>query len=785
MFLATLAAIIAFSTGISAISCYSGSNVCVSKEYADLDTCASCLLPNGVQMLHACTISTVEVTLSCFAQQVACKQSSGVYTTCQTSDCNRCDKPLPNSWLQNTNISFPSFIAPLFRNKAIVLLPRTLKEVGIDFFSGVHTGRSAVSLCLAKPSWTLFLPSTVPFPFNNDPSVMSVLIWQNSAVFSFLSTDCSGESRQPYYMLPQTVNQSETCFVERSSNNTRARSVSLSEAHWVVTIFSLMFQQFPLVFSSYSSQDCSTPPTVNPEEALRIIDLLTDYFMPLLSLVISCRSLLFRPQGSRLILPQFSRLWVSHSPRQDRCAAWFLTSTFNNFVTKLCLAVLVQSNNIRSLVSFWFGLFPTVFSLCPLMACSLFVDDRIISTVSCIYGCLMAAAAFIRVKNLPDWMADMYLNALGIISVIPPLMFASTSAIIAFHPAQFKLNQHDHPVMNIAIRVCNSVFGCSRKTLFWHHARTAELISAIIRGQKTADSSLSRESLISAPNPMSARMMTLLFMSFFWSIYLFCLFALNGLSMIDYFHTFAESKYRSIPIAVFRGLVVIFVLVMIYHLFQSVTEYRARYIRMSTLCRLGLVPYGIQASTSFHLAVKFMATEAIQAVAGKFIPYVLILMTTIIILFFFILMQFLSQNFGISLWKQLIFLLPYVSPITLSEQLLPLLTIGPFLQQLTALIVFCKVLGSTWLSPIRLFRVENSLLELPMRYANCFCLRIRYAYIHIYCTITLTKLQDFSQICGIEASARSSFLGRVYDCFLLVSLYTCQVDDNSISRYSC
>jgi hypothetical protein len=262
---------------------------------------------------------------------------------------------------------------------------------------------------------------------------------------------------------------------------------------------------------------------------------------------------------------------------------------------KSCLAAL-NKVVFGSAASFWFGLFPTVITLEPLMACVLFIPDRIISIVAIIQGCLMAASAFIRLQFLPVWMMSI-VTTLGIISIIPPLMFASTSALIAIHPAQFKINQHDHPAIKIAIRICDAVFGCPRKTLLWHHDRTAELVNAIVGRHKPADSSLSQKSLILAANPMSARMLTLLFMAVFWSIFLFFFGALGVLSLIDYFFTFADSVYRSIPILLLRVLVVIFVAVVTYHLFDSLSKYRARYIRMSNLCRL-------QDVVSFHMELR-------------------------------------------------------------------------------------------------------------------------------------------------------------------------------------
>jgi hypothetical protein len=716
MYLAAIAAIITFSTGISAISCFSGSNICISKQFADADTCASCIQPNRVQLLLACSRSSFSPATSCFSQRISCERNhGGVFTSCQTSNCNTCALPLPDSWLENTNISFPSFMFP-FRNGAVVFLPMPF-SAALQMLSGLKI----VSFCVTKSNWKSFLPPKAPFPFGNDPSVMSVLIWENSAVFSFSSSDCSGESQQPHFLLPpQTVTQTMRCFLER---NSQATSVSVSQTSQVLTYFLLAFQTFPLMISSQPNQDCSNPPTESPaKQALPTIDLLTEYVIPLLSLAISCRSLLFRPHGSRLILPQFSRLWISHSPRQDRCAAWFLTSTFQHFVTTLCLAAIELSGEFSStnltgfsFIAVWFRLFPKVVTLRPLMVCTLFSPDRIISIVACMQGCLMAVGAFIRIQFLPDWMSDIFM-ALGIISFIPALMFASTSALIVFHPAEFKINQHDHRAMKIAVRICNLVFGCSRPTLIWHHARTDQLVNALNRGHKAADALHSQESLISAPNPMSARMLTLLYTAVFWTIYWFFFFAFGVLSLISYFQTFAESTYRNIPILLLRILVVTFVVVLLYHLFESLSKYRARYARMSSLCRRGFVPYGIQSSTSFHLAAKFMATEAIDVVTGKLLIYVFILMIIVVVILFFIALQWISQNFGVSIQAQLewllltFFVLPLFHPLFLS----------------TIFIVFvCNCLGSTWLSPIRLFDVEHTLLKLPMRYANIFCLRIR------------------------------------------------------------
>ena len=255
MFLATLAVIIAFSTGISAISCYEGSNVCVSKEFADEDTCATCIQPNGVQLLSACSRSPFALPAkSCVAQTTSCEKIlGGVFTQCQTSNCNRCALPLPDSWLQNTNISFPSFMFP-FGNGAVVFLPMPFSAT-LQMLSG----RRTVSFCLPKSSWSSFLPPNVPFPFGDYPSVMSVLIWENLSVFSFSSADCSGETQQHHDLLPPQTNvTTERCFVDR--NSSRPRSASLSQANQALTYLLLAFKVFPLVVSSHTNQDCSTPP---------------------------------------------------------------------------------------------------------------------------------------------------------------------------------------------------------------------------------------------------------------------------------------------------------------------------------------------------------------------------------------------------------------------------------------------------------------------------------------------------------------------------------------------
>ena len=111
-----------------------------------------------------------------------------------------------------------------------------------------------------------------------------------------------------------------------------------------------------------------------------------------------------------------------------------------------------------------------------------------------------------------------------------------------------------------------------------------------------------------------------------------------------------------------------------------------------------------------------MATETIEVVTGKLYIYVLILIIIVVVILFFIVLQWISQNFGHSIPAEL-------------SWLLDIIIIGPLIHPLflSAIIIlfFCNVLGSIWLSPIRLFDVEHTLLKLPMRYANFFCLQIR------------------------------------------------------------
>jgi hypothetical protein len=110
-----------------------------------------------------------------------------------------------------------------------------------------------------------------------------------------------------------------------------------------------------------------------------------------------------------------------------------------------------------------------------------------------------------------------------------------------------------------------------------------------------------------------------------------------------------------------------------------------------------------------------MATEAIQTVTGKLLIYVLILMIMFAIIVFFVALQWVSENSGFSIIAQLQFLVTFLLSSTSTRIFL----------QLWFTVFLCNCLGSMWLSPIRLLRVENTLYELPMRYANCCCLQIR------------------------------------------------------------
>ena len=138
------------------------------------------------------------------------------------------------------------------------------------------------------------------------------------------------------------------------------------------------------------------------------------------------------------------------------------------------------------------------------------------------------------------------------------------------------------------------------------------------------------------PKPSGERIMIRVYTAICWTIYGFFFFAFGVLSLISYFGTFAESTYRDIPILLLRILVVAFIVVLIYHLFESLSKYRARYARMSSLCRRGLVPYGIPSSPSFHWAALFMATEAPTVCTGIFLISVSILTILLVHILLFI-----------------------------------------------------------------------------------------------------------------------------------------------------
>jgi hypothetical protein len=302
-----------------------------------------------------------------------------------------------------------------------------------------------------------------PYPFGNDPSVKSVLVWQRQNVFAFSSNDCSGVSRQPSYIAPlhfQTF-ASTICFSESSPQILPPMaSVSLTTVvtadrliDLVINIFFSFLGYSFWIVESFPNQACYTDPQ-QPliSKAVGIIDIFADYVIPLLFLAGSLRSWMFRRNQTRLTLPRFSRLWFSRYGRQDRSAAWFVACTFNDFIVKLCLNY--RALSLSGFLFNWFDWFPVAMAFRPVMVCLLFLQpDRVSICVSVVEGCLIAASSFMRLQFLPAWM---FLPRA--ICIIPPVMFTLTTALVLVHPKPSDTSRPTNFMKNFALRIRDVIF---------------------------------------------------------------------------------------------------------------------------------------------------------------------------------------------------------------------------------------------------------------------------------------------------------------------------------------
>lgn len=708
----------------AAISCNvaSGTGVCaVTDMDASIDTCFQCFVDGGPSESSGCSSGA-----SCNITKLNCEVHGGTFSSCQTSACNACD----SSSLANFT-STPNLVFFLSQTKSLLVF----------FYGG---GRSPPLLCLQQPGWNqsfanVNLLDPTPFPFGSDPSVLSVLIWNNQNVFTFSSPDCSGTPRQPAQIIPFPFSPTQSCFFEGPSSQLLPPSTSLlleyapSDHQFLQRTLEIIAQLASprnvllLSITSYPDPICGMrplPPPPSPpspitsptQSAVYLIGIFSDYLIPLLLLAVCCRSLLFRPAASRLTLPRFFRLWLSHSDLQDRYAAWFLTCTLNDFIVIL-ISNLTQASfsSLPYYFSSWFSSFPSAMAIRPLLVCVLFQPDRVISAIAVIEGLLLIATAFLRLQVLPEWMI-----LPRIIFMLPPLMFTLTAAFATVHPSPLQINSKSSFAKKTFTRVILAVFGSAAPTMSFHHDRVAALVRAL---NQRVISPVSQRRLIAAATPMSARMLTVSYLAAFW-LFFVSSFVFSGLLQLSVYLSGLTTNgiLRNIVLACYIVFFVIFSGLFIYKLLKWFRKYRGKFVIISSLCRRGLVPPGIQSHTNFQFAAKYISSETVRIVWNSVTevgiqcaaPGVgLLLVAGILLVAEFIMnirvINFLYNFFGIR------FLNSFFSALQLAAYLAPLICIFGL----------SNLLSNSWLSPFRLFRTQNLLTDAPKRVASCCCLKFR------------------------------------------------------------
>jgi hypothetical protein len=455
-------------------------------------------------------------------------------------------------------------------------------------------------------------------------------------------------------------------------------------------------------------------------DAVGIIGIFTDYLLPLLLLAFSCRSLLLRPSGSRLTLPHFSRLWHCRSGLQDRCAAWFVTSTLIDFFFQLCdnLSALSRTAFLFN----WIGVFPTSMVFRPVLACLIFLNHcRFTACVSIIEGCLMAANAYLRLDRL-KFLDPSYFSAPRIISIIPPLMFALTNVVFLAHSAR-STNQHVRKSTKnqFGIRIFNAIFGDPSPTFHWHSNRVTELVHSLFRRANATNHPTSQAALITAPNFMSARMMTLLFLSAYWMIMWFGLFV--SLSVYIRNRAVGNDTYGQYIVFACDILLFVFAVIFCLHLKDLLTNYYGRFVRMSKLCRRGLVPPRVQSATSFHFAAKHVSSEALRIMFQSVYLYLRVWLWTLAVVLLVVVALFLQNNWN-WLFEQMRQFVVWLATRGVIRSIKILL--DPVFLNICSIVLLSKLFASSWCSLFRFFAVEHPLVELPKRIASCCCLQFRY-----------------------------------------------------------
>ena len=706
--IATIATIVSLFAGGSAISCNVGTNVgtCSPTDLgAAADTCFQCVTSAGLSESSGCLYSS-----TCGSFQKAClTDADSTFLYCRASNCNACNSSsYSDIYIQQIVFPFSSLGLP-------------------PYILSSYTGSPL--LCVSRND---FKDPTL-FPFGSNSFVQSVLIWNNADLFAFSSSDCSGASLQPSQIVAAPRDDGSTCFYEIRPQ-ILAPSASVLVQAMDEDSYGGGLKSFGLslwfISDPFPTQTCQMlprppkppPPTTNALDAVGIIGIFTDYLLPLLLLAFSCRSLLLRPSGSRLTLPHFSKLWHCRSGLQDRCAAWFVTSTLIDFFFQLCfnLSALSQTAFLWN----WIGVFPTSMVFRPVLACLIFLNHcRFTACVSVIEGCLMAAAAYLRLDRL-KFLDPSYFPAPRIISIIPPLMFALTNVVFLAHSAR-STNQHVRKSTKnqLGIRIFNAIFGDPSPTLQWHSNRVTELVQSLFRRANATDHPTSQAALITAPNFMSARMMTLLFLSAYWMIMWFGLFV----SISVYIRNIAVGveTYGEWIVFACDILLIVFAVIFCVHLKDLLTNYYGRFVRMSKLCRRGLVPPRVQSATSFHFAAKHVSSEALRIMFQSVYLYLRVCWWTLVVVLLVVIGLYLSNNwpviFGYISWfvKWLVgwFTGRFIRTIKW--------VVDPDFLNVCSIVLLSKLFASSWCSLFRFFAVEHPLVELPKRLASCCCLQFR------------------------------------------------------------
>jgi hypothetical protein len=713
--LTLLASVIASTIAISC-NVASSTGVCAVSDLGALtDTCFQCAIANGPSESSGCRSSDI----SCNVTRKNCEFSGGNFSSCQSNNCNACDSS------RYANVTSPI---------VVFFLSETASFSLFSFPKGQPSPRL---LCLSQPAWSEsfaqynYYPPT-PFPFGSDPSVQSILIWNNQNVFTFSSSDCSGMPHQPSQIIANLSNPTTACFYESNvskilpiQGSVQLVNVDLSSILNLIPFLPLIYPQNILALKtiSYSDQKCGllrpspapspiTPP--NPYTTIYIISIFSDYVIPLLLLAACSRSVVFRLDASRLTMPRFFRIWLSHSDLEDRYATLFLMSTLNDFIVILIL------NNVPFSLSFsnWFTSFPVALMFRPLLVCVLFQPDRIISVFSVIEGLFLTANAFLRLEFLPDWMI-----LPRIIFMFPPLMFTLTAAFAAIHPSPLKINPQAKPAKQIATRFVNALFGSAVPTVNFHHDRVAALVTVL---NQHAVSPVPQKRLIVAPTPTSVRIRTVSCLAAYWLIFVssFVYSSMYQLLLLAFGFDDSNQLLKTITVA----CCFVFFLIFSYFFLKMLKDWRQRYhgrfIIFSTLCRQGLIPPCIQSHTNFQYAAKYMSSETIRIVWNSVAEVATSCFIPAFAVFFIALILLIVQLFfKIAIFEAIISFFTKRFFNELNEALLWLTQ--P--RQLNLISIWCvsSLLSNSWNSPYRLFRAENLLTSVPKRVASCCCLKFR------------------------------------------------------------